>query len=149
MSVLQGSEKKNHAEKSHAEKSHPEKSHPEKVLLAVIEQGGYPDFSSLYAETGYNVVTVKSPRKAISFLKKNTVSILVAEFNFQTDFRDRTSSLESVMASVQHQPDIKVIIFIDKANTERFKRVSSRFAIHQALSFPIDEAQLRQAVDTA
>ena len=134
MTVIQSSEKKTHAEKT---------------LLAVIEQGGYPDFSSLYEEMGYSVVTVKSPRKAISFLKKNSVSLLVAEFNFQTDFRDRTSSLESIMASVQHQQDIKVIIFIDKANTERFKRVSSRFAIHQTLSFPIDEEQLRQAVDTA
>lgn len=124
------------------------KCNAEKILLAVIEQGGYPDFRSLYEELGYNVVTVKSPRKAISFLKKNAVNLLVAEFNFQTDFRDRTSSLESVMASVQHQADIKVIIFIDKANAERFKRVSSRFAIHQTLSFPIDEAQLRQAVDT-
>lgn len=133
MSVLPGSVKKCNAEK---------------ILLAVIEQGGYPDFRSLYEELGYNVVTVKSPRKAISFLKKNAVNLLVAEFNFQTDFRDRTSSLESVMASVQHQADIKVIIFIDKANAERFKRVSSRFAIHQTLSFPIDEAQLRQAVDT-
>jgi len=50
------------------------------------------------------------------------------------------------MASVQHQKDIKVIIFIDKNNSERFERVSSRFAIHQVLSFPIDEGFLREAV---
>jgi len=118
----------------------------EHVLLAVIEQGGYPDFTSLYEESGYQVVTVKSPRKAISYLKKNKVSVLVAEFNFQTDFRDRTSSLESIMASVQHQQAIKVIIFIDKTNTERFEKVRSRFDIHQTLSFPIDEQQLREAV---
>jgi len=118
----------------------------EHVLLAVIEQGGYPDFTSLYEESGYQVVTVKLPRKAISYLKKNKVSVLVAEFNFQTDFRDRTSSLESIMASVQHQQAIKVIIFIDKTNTERFEKVRSRFDIHQTLSFPIDEQQLREAV---
>jgi hypothetical protein len=116
------------------------------VLLSVIEQGGYPDFSGLYEETGYEVVTVKSPRQAIRFLKKNKVMLLIAEFNFQTDFRDRTSSLESIMASVQHQQDIKVVIFIDKSNAERFERVSSRFPIHQVLSFPIDEQLLRQAV---
>ncbi|MCU7837477.1 MAG: hypothetical protein KZQ83_19830 [gamma proteobacterium symbiont of Taylorina sp.] len=118
-----------------------------KILLAVIEQGGYPDFSYLYEEASYQVVTVKSPRKAISFLKKNAVDVLVAEFNFQTDFRDRTSSLESIMASTQHQQAIKVIIFIDQTNSERFKRVSSRFEIHQTLSFPIDETQLRHAVN--
>ena len=119
----------------------------EKILLAVIEQGGYPDFSSVYEEADYEVQIVKTTRKAISFLKKNKVDMLVAEFNFQTDFRDRSSSLESVMASVQHHADIKVVIFLDKDNIERFKKISSRFAIHQTLLFPIDAEQLRAAVD--
>ena len=118
-----------------------------KVLLAVMEQGGYPDFTDLYESMGYEVVMVKTPRKAISYLKKNPVTMLVAEFNFQTDFRDRTSSLESIMASVQHQQEIKVVIFLDKDNIERFERVSSRFAIHKTLTFPFDEAELRSAVN--
>lgn len=122
-------------------------SKPEKKLLAVVEQGGYPDFTALYEAMGYKVVTVKTPRKAISYLKKNTVTMLVAEFNFQTDFRDRTSSLESIMASTQNQQDINVVIFLDKDNIERFERVSSRFSIHNTLTFPFDEEQLRNAVD--
>ena len=117
-----------------------------KTLLAVVEQGGYPDFTALYEAMGYDVVTVKTPRKAISYLKKNPVTMLVAEFNFQTDFRDRTSSLESIMASVQHQQAIKVVIFLDKDNIERFEKVSSRFSIHNTLTFPFDEEQLRKAV---
>ncbi|MCW8931430.1 MAG: hypothetical protein OQL19_14460 [Gammaproteobacteria bacterium] len=117
-----------------------------KLLLAVVEQGGYPDFTALYESMGYEVVTVKTPRKAISFLKKNQVSMLVAEFNFQTDFRDRTSSLESIMASVQHQQAINVVILLDKENIERFERVSSRFSIHNTVAFPFDEVQLREAV---
>lgn len=119
---------------------------PDKILLSVIERGGYPDFTDLYEAQGYKVVVVNSSRKAISFLKKNSIAMLVAEFNFQTDFRDRTSSLESIMASTQHQKDIKVVIFIDQNNKEHFEKVSSRFAIHQTLTFPVDEAQLKQAV---
>lgn len=119
-----------------------------KTLLAVVEQGGYPDYTALYESLGYEVVTVKTTRKAITYMKKNPVAMLVAEFNFQTDFRDRTSSLESIMASVQHQQQgIKVVIFLDKDNVERFTRVSSRFPIHQTLTFPFDEEQLRNAVD--
>ncbi len=117
-----------------------------KQLLAVVEQGGYPDFTALYESLGYQVETVSTPRKANSFLKKNQVHMLVCEFNFQTDFRDRTSSLESILASVQHQTDIKVVVFLDAGNTERFERVSSRFPIHKTLVFPFDEEQLRQAV---
>jgi len=119
-----------------------------KTLLAVVEQGGYPDYTALYEDLGYDVETVTTPRKAISYLKKNPVTMLVAEFNFQTDFRDRTSSLESIMASVQHQQQaIKVVIFLDKDNIERFERVSSRFPIHKTLTFPFDEQQLRNAVN--
>jgi len=117
------------------------------TLLAVVEQGGYPDFTALYEAMGYKVVTVKTPRKAISYLKKNSVTMLVAEFNFQTDFRDRTSSLESIMASVQHQSAIKVVILLDKGNIERFARVSSRFSIHATLTFPFNEEQLKSAVN--
>ena len=117
-----------------------------KILLSIVEQGGYPDFTPLYETQGYAVTTVTTVRKANAFLKKNSVDALVAEFNFQTDFRDRTSSLESILASVQHQQDIKVIILIDKDNTERFKRVSSRFPIHRTLTFPIDEELLKEAV---
>ncbi|WP_198263953.1 hypothetical protein [sulfur-oxidizing endosymbiont of Gigantopelta aegis] len=118
----------------------------DKLLLAVVEKGGYPDFTSVYESMGFTVEMVSTPRKAISFLKKNAVTLLVSEFNFQTDFRDRTSSLESIMASVQHQQDIKVVIFLDKDNVERFERVSSRFPIHNTLTFPFDEAQLKKAL---
>ena len=117
-----------------------------KCALIVIEQGGYPDFTELYCSQGYTVETVSTPRKANSFLKKNSVDLLVAEFNFQTDFRDRTSSLESILASTQHQSNIKTIIFVDQKNQERFKRVSSRFDIHQTLFFPIEEQSLTQAL---
>ncbi len=118
----------------------------DKILLAVVEQGGYPDFTALYQSMGYEVVTVKTPRKAISYLKKNQVTMLVAEFNFQTDFRDRTSSLESIMAGVQNQQAINVVILLDKANIERFERVRSRFSIYNTLTFPFDEEQLKKAI---
>ena len=98
-----------------------------KTLLAVVEQGGYPDFTALYEAMGFNVVMVKTPRKAISYLKKNSVFMLVAEFNFQTDFRDRTSSLESIMASVQHQQLVK-----------HFKNVRRRLVNDHKYQFPAD-----------
>jgi hypothetical protein len=120
--------------------------HEEKTLLAVVEQGGYPDFTRVYEQAGYQVETVKTPRKAISYIKKHPVNVLVAEFNFQTDFRDRTSSLESILASVQHQQNIKVIIFLDKENEARFERVSCRFPIYKTLTFPFGEGELSQAV---
>ena len=72
-----------------------------KSLLAITELGGYPDFSGLYTARGYQVETVSSMRKALRSLKQNQYDVIVAEFNFQSDFRDRTSSLETLMATVQ------------------------------------------------
>ena len=62
------------------------------VLLSIIELGGYPDFSGLYRNNGYEVVTTDSVRKAVKLIRKHHPDVIVAEFNFQSDFRDRTSS---------------------------------------------------------
>lgn len=118
-------------------------------LLSIIEIGGYPDYSALYQAQGCEVKVLNSVRKAISYLKKNPVQIIVAEFNYQTDFRDRTSSLESLMAVLQRYPDSKVIIFLDKVHLEKFSRVSSRFDIFAHLTFPIDEEKLKQTISLA
>ncbi|MBF0266791.1 MAG: hypothetical protein HQL46_16125, partial [Gammaproteobacteria bacterium] len=65
---------------------------------------------------------------------------------FQTQFRDRTSSIESLMAVIQPYPDIKVIAFLDDKHQENFKKVSSRFPIYKTLIFPIQEALLVQTI---
>jgi DNA-binding NtrC family response regulator len=106
-------------------------------LLSVIELGGYPDFRPLYREAGYEVTVVNSVRKAIAHLKRHNPAVIVAEFNFQSDFRDRTSSLESLLAVVQRAPETRVIIFYEKEFAPQFERLRSRFPVHCALSFPV------------
>lgn len=85
-------------------------------------------------------------RKAAKLLKKITPALIVTEFNFQSDFRDRTSSLETLMAMVQRLPETRVVVFYEKEYAHQFERVTSRFPIHAALTFPIDEAELEQAL---
>ena len=55
------------------------------TLLAIIEQGGYPNFTPLYEQTGYQIVVERSTRKALAFLKKTNPAVIVAEFNFQQE----------------------------------------------------------------
>ncbi|MGD8526444.1 MAG: VpsR-related response regulator [Thioalkalispiraceae bacterium] len=112
-------------------------------LLSIIELGGYPDFSALYRQAGYQVHGCTSMRNAIRMLKKIQPAVIVAEFNFQSDFRDRTSSLESLLAVVQRMPQTRVIIFFEQEYAHQFERIRSRFPIHAALSFPIDTEQLQ------
>lgn len=117
----------------------------EKLLLSVVEQGGYPDFTPLYQRMGYSVARETSMRKVLQFLKKNTPAVIVAEFNFQSDFRDRTSSLESMMAVVQRWPNTRVIVFYDKEQAHQLVRLTERFPL-TTLAFPITEADVERVL---
>ena len=124
---------------------------PKHTLLSIIELGGYPDFTPLYRQAGYAVETASSVRKALGLLKKLVPDVIVAEFNYQSDFRDRTSSLESLLAAVQRSAKTRLIVFYEKEHEHQLVKVTSRFPIHEFLAFPIDtarlEASLRRAID--
>lgn len=119
----------------------------QKTLLSIVEQGGYPLYDSLYQQAGYQVTMVQTMRKAVAAIKKNVPDVIVAEFNYQSDFRDRTSSLETLLASIQKYPDTRVVVFYDKDNTDKLNRLLSVRAVHQTLTYPIDEDALLTALD--
>lgn len=115
-------------------------------LLSIIELGGYPDFKPIYRQAGYEVEMVASVRKALAALKKFSPDVIVAEFNFQSDFRDRTSSLESLLAVVQRSPKTKVIVFYEKDHAHQLSRLTNQYSLHETLAFPIDPGKLEHAL---
>ncbi|MCW8900099.1 MAG: hypothetical protein OQK75_03625 [Gammaproteobacteria bacterium] len=119
-----------------------------KSLLTITELGGYPDFSELYRGCGFQVDAANSMRKALRSLKQNNYDVIIAEFNFQSDFRDRTSSLETLMAVIQQMEEVKVIIFYEKEYLHQFEKIRARFSFHAELPYPIDEHLLRNAVES-
>ena len=100
-----------------------------KSLLSIIELGGYPDFGKVYKHYGYELNVVYSMRKALAFLKKAKPEVIVAEFNYQSDFRDRTSSLESLIAVAQQNSDMKLIIFYEKEYKHQFEKAACTLQI--------------------
>jgi hypothetical protein len=121
-------------------------SQPAKLLLSIVELGGYPDFAPLYRELGYEVAVETRMRKAIGFLKKRKPDVIVAEYNFQSDFRDRSSNLESILAVVQRSPDIRVLVFYEQEFSPQFEKLRARLPVHQALAFPVEESALRDSL---
>lgn len=117
-----------------------------KFLLSITELGGYPDFSEMYKKCGYEVDAVKSMRKALRCLKENKHNVVVAEFNFQSDFRDRTSSLETLMAVIQQMHEVKVIIFYENEYKHQFDKLRLLFTFHEELPYPINEEKLKLAL---
>ena len=118
----------------------------DRLLLAIIELGGYPDFRPLYSSLGYEVAIETRMRKAIGFIKRRVPDVIVTEFNFQSDFRDRTSSLESLLAVVQRLPDTRVIVFYEPEYAPQFGKVCDRLPVHHALPFPVDAAALEKCL---
>ena len=107
-------------------------------LLAIVELGGYPNFIPLYQKLGFLPTVVNSQRKARNYLKKNQPRVIVCEYNFQSDFRDRTSNLETLMAVLQKMPDTRLIVFYMPEHEPKFLQVKERFDIYAALTFPVD-----------
>lgn len=118
----------------------------DKSLLSIIELGGYPDLSPLYKKYGYEPIVVYSMRKALTALKKLQPSVVVAEFNYQSDFRDRTSSLESLIAIAQRNLNIKLIIFYEKEYLHQFEKLKERYNFHATFAYPILEQTIEETL---
>jgi glucan phosphoethanolaminetransferase (alkaline phosphatase superfamily) len=115
-------------------------------LLAIIELGGYPNLVPLYQRLGFQVDVVQSQRKARSYLKKTVPDVIVAEYNFQTDFRDRSSNLETLMAILQKCPETRLIVFYLERHAEKFAQFRERWPVFAAVAFPVTEDKVEQAL---
>jgi hypothetical protein len=111
-------------------------------LLNIVEIGGYPDFSNSYKALGINAKRVNSMRKGLKLIKKEMPDVIVAEFNFQTDFRDRSSNLESLMAVLQPHSHVKIVVFYESKHDAVFNQFSMRFDNIFSLVFPIKKEKL-------
>ena len=119
------------------------------TLLSIVEFGGYPDFSALYRRAGFDVVSTDSVRKAVKLIRQHKPEVMVAEFNFQSDFRDRTSSLETLMSSSQGMCNAQMIVFYEKEYRQQYEKFLASYTVAQSLEFPVDEEKLAQALEQA
>jgi hypothetical protein len=116
--------------------------------LAIVELGGYPNFTPLYKRLGFDATFVNSQRKAQAYLKKKVPDVIVTEFNYQTDFHDRTSNLETLMARLQRYPGVQVVVLYPSEFSAKFELLRRRFPVAAALTFPVTpEAMERALVD--
>ena len=118
-------------------------------LLAIIELGGYPNLLPLYRRLGFDTEVVNSQRKAQAALKKRLPDVIVTEYNFQSDFRDRTSNLETLMAYLQRHPGVKVIAFFQPEFLPKFEAMNARFPLFAAIPLPVTEAAVEEALRRA
>jgi len=115
-------------------------------LLSIIELGGYPNLQPLYKSMGFDVEVLTSQRKARSYLKTNSPDVIVAEYNAQSEFRDRSSNLETLVAVLQTKPATKLLVFYMPEQQDRFDVFCQSHQVDHAIAFPITEEKVQAAL---
>ena len=115
-------------------------------LLSIIELGGYPNLQPFYKSMGFAVEVLTSQRKARSYLKMNSPDVIVAEYNAQSDFRDRSSNLETLVAVLQKKPATKLLVFYMPEQQDRFDVFCQSHQVDHAIAFPITEEKVQAAL---
>lgn len=118
-----------------------------KKLLAFIEFVDHAKLPGLYKSLGFEVTTEWQARKAVALVRKLKPEVIVADFYSQTDFRDRLSNLESLLAAAQPLADTRILVFYDPHNEAALIRVRQRMRIDAALPMPVREEALRAVLD--
>lgn len=115
-----------------------------KKLLFFIDGGGFDDFSYLFIELGFKVDFETSQRHAVKLAKQNRYDVVVAEFSYNPEFRDRVSNIESLLATLtSHSPNAKIIILFDPINHPQLSQLAKRYHLDHSLPFPVLEPTLR------
>jgi len=117
-----------------------------KRLLAIVELGGYPNLMPLYQRLGFEADLVTTQRKAKAWLKKQRPDVIVAEYNFQTDFRDRSSNLETLTAVLQRYPGVRLLVLFPPEHEANFRKFREHHAVWQAIPFPVTEQKVEQVL---
>ncbi|WP_455201284.1 VpsR-related response regulator [Kaarinaea lacus] len=109
-----------------------------KQLLHVIAFGGYPDFTALYEQHGYQVTSCKTLRKALALVKQLSPAVIVAEFVYAPTYGSQLSNFESLLAAAENfSPNAKLIALVHQADLAHFEKVKAQNEQCTALPFPI------------
>ena len=118
-----------------------------KTLLAIVEQGGYPDFTALYESFGYQVITTTSMRKALGLLKQCKPDVITAEFIYSPMYSARISNLESLFATLQNrQINPLLLVFIDYEATHHLAKLPLPEYISHTVTYPITSKKLTECL---
>jgi len=117
-----------------------------KKLLTVIEFIEHSPYPAIYKSLGFEVTTEWQVRKAVSLIRKTKPDVIVADFYFQSDFRDRLSNLESLLAATQLLKEIRVLVFYEPNNEAILDKVRQRMRIDAALPMPASETAIRSVL---
>ena len=120
-----------------------------KTLLAIVEQGGYPDFTSFYQSLGYQVQSASSMRKALNLLKQHQPDVIIAEFNYSPMYSARISNLESLLAVLQGKAMLpKLVILSEQEVRHHIKKLDIERYQAEVIIQPVTQDKILNCLTT-
>ena len=119
------------------------------TLISIVESSLHPNYSDLYQKNGLTETKVNSIRKAISIIKKQPVSYIVAEFfyAYSSNYSGVSkSNLDVLLVSLlKYSPGTRVIVLAEKAEF-KFVDVLNEldFPVHAVLVHPTNAGQMEE-----
>lgn len=118
-----------------------------KTLLAIVEQGGYPNFTPQYESLGYTVTTATSMRKGLGLLKQLQPEVITAEFIYSPMYSARISNLESLLASLQGKNiHPRLLVFVEKEQQHHLEKLDTSSLDLVVLNYPITKDMLMESL---
>ncbi len=115
-----------------------------KILLSIVELGGYPDLTPIYEAAKFEVVVTNTMRKALNQIRRLKPEVIVAEFIYGPTYGSQLSNFESLYAALQTlDPPAKLIALVNKADYDHLNTVSLRHPYFAAFHFPIAQDKLK------
>lgn len=122
--------------------------HP--VLLIIDELGSIGDISAQAQTIGFQTTFASTQRKALKLLKTRCPAVILAEFIFTPDFRDRICNLDTLSSQLPlSAPDARLIIQHEPEDIASVERFAANQALFARLSHPIAPQQLDAALHAA
>jgi DNA-binding NarL/FixJ family response regulator len=119
-------------------------------LLSIVEMGGYPDPSPLYREAGFEVLEASNQRKALKLFAAQHPDVIVAEFIYTPDFRDRVCNLDTLCSQIKvAKPETRLIVLYEPEDAASLARFQENFRPFAAIAHPVNRAALLEAVRAA
>ena len=123
------------------------------IIFSIVESPAHPVFSDLYQSLGFQEQRFTNMRKAISALKKQKPSFVVAEFfyGFGNNYAGvNVSNLDVFLHSLQkYAPEAKVIVLVSKQEQAYVNKLEALFSLHQVLVQPVSREGMQQALENS
>lgn len=119
-----------------------------KTLLSIVETGGYPDMSAVYTAAGFRVVSTNNQRKALKLFRDEKPDVIVSEFIFQPDYRDRYCNVGTLTSQFPIvNPEVKLILLYEEEDAPALLRFTRDFVpYHAALVHPVGRERLAEVI---